>query len=65
MSGFLVLSEAIDYDGLECPDNSPVGCAASVAGPLTQLWTTEVCRVTVLLPRGFKYLNMEYLSFLY
>ena len=24
--------EAIDYDGLECPNNSPVGCAASVAG---------------------------------
>ena len=24
--------KAIDYDGLECPNNSPVGCAASVAG---------------------------------
>ncbi|CAE7779531.1 HERC1, partial [Symbiodinium microadriaticum] len=25
------LYKAIDYDGLECPNNSPVGCAASVA----------------------------------
>ena len=25
-------AEAIDYDGLECPNNSPVVCAASVAG---------------------------------
>ena len=25
----------IDYDGLDCPDKSPVGCAASVAGFIT------------------------------
>ena len=31
------LYKAIDYDGLECPDNSPVGCAASVAGFITSI----------------------------
>ena len=31
------LYKAIDYNGLECPNNSPVGCAASVAGFLTSI----------------------------
>eukprot|EP00437_Effrenium_voratum_P001240 CAMPEP_0181424888 /NCGR_PEP_ID=MMETSP1110-20121109/14877_1 /TAXON_ID=174948 /ORGANISM="Symbiodinium sp., Strain CCMP421" /LENGTH=224 /DNA_ID=CAMNT_0023548061 /DNA_START=72 /DNA_END=742 /DNA_ORIENTATION=+ len=31
------LYKAIDYDGLECPNNSPVGCAASVAGFITSI----------------------------
>ncbi|CAE7362055.1 unnamed protein product [Symbiodinium natans] len=31
------LYKAIDYNGLECPDNSPVGCAASVAGFITSI----------------------------
>ncbi|CAE7637998.1 UVR8, partial [Symbiodinium pilosum] len=31
------LYKAIDYKGLQCPDNSPSGCAASVAGVLTSL----------------------------
>ena len=31
------LYTAIDYDGLECPNNSPVGCAASVAGFITSI----------------------------
>ena len=31
------LYKAIDYDGLKCPDNSPVGCAASVAGFITSV----------------------------
>eukprot|EP00434_Breviolum_minutum_P007411 symbB.v1.2.006542.t1/scaffold388.1/size215153/3 len=29
------LYKAIDYPGLKCPDDSPVGCAASVAGFIT------------------------------
>ena len=33
----VLLYEAIDYDGLECPNNSPVGCAASVAGFITSI----------------------------
>lgn len=32
LGGLMKAFEAIDYDGLECPNNSPVGCAASVAG---------------------------------
>ena len=36
-SGHIRLPQAIDYDGLECPDNSPVGCASSVAGFLTSI----------------------------
>ena len=31
------LYKAIEYDGLKCPDNSPVGCAASVAGFITSV----------------------------
>ncbi|CAK9030588.1 Uncharacterized protein SCF082_LOCUS19263 [Durusdinium trenchii] len=31
------LYKAIDYDGLKCPNNSPVGCAASVAGFITSI----------------------------
>ena len=31
------LYKAIDYNGLECPNNSPVGCAASVAGFITSI----------------------------
>ncbi|CAE7339336.1 unnamed protein product [Symbiodinium necroappetens] len=31
------LYKSIDYDGLECPNNSPVGCAASVAGFITSI----------------------------
>ena len=33
----MFLYKAIDYDGLKCPDNSPVGCAASVAGFITSV----------------------------
>ena len=33
----MFLYKAIDYDGLECPNNSPVGCAASVAGFITSI----------------------------
>ena len=31
------LYKAIEYDGLECPDNTPVGCAVSVAGFITSI----------------------------
>ena len=31
--GFCGICEAIDYDGLKCPANSPVGCAASCLAP--------------------------------
>ncbi|CAK9093492.1 Uncharacterized protein SCF082_LOCUS43985, partial [Durusdinium trenchii] len=31
------LYKAIDYPGLKCPNNSPVGCAASVAGFITSI----------------------------
>ena len=31
------LYKAIEYDGLKCPDNSPAGCAASVAGFITSV----------------------------
>ena len=31
------LYKAIDYDGLKCPDSSPAGCAASVAGFITSI----------------------------
>lgn len=31
------LYKAIKYDGLRCPDNSPSGCAASVAGFITSI----------------------------
>jgi len=31
------LYKAIDYPGLKCPDDSPVGCAASVAGFITSV----------------------------
>jgi hypothetical protein len=29
--------EAIKYDGIRCPDNSPAGCAASIAGFITSV----------------------------
>ncbi|CAJ1342723.1 unnamed protein product [Effrenium voratum] len=32
------LYKAIAYDSLQCPDNSPVGCAVSVAGFLTSMF---------------------------
>ena len=31
------LYKAIEYDGLKCPNNSPAGCAASVAGFITSV----------------------------
>ena len=31
------LYKAIEYDGIRCPDNSPAGCAASVAGFITSV----------------------------
>ena len=33
----MFLYKAIDYDGLKCPDSSPAGCAASVAGFITSV----------------------------
>ncbi|CAE7246246.1 unnamed protein product, partial [Symbiodinium microadriaticum] len=40
------LYKAIDYDGLECPNNSPVGCAASVAGFITSItWIASYLRL--------------------
>ena len=33
----MFLYKAIDYDGLKCPDSSPAGCAASVAGFITSI----------------------------
>eukprot|EP00438_Fugacium_kawagutii_P009781 Skav218802 [mRNA] locus=scaffold1140:310843:312269:+ [translate_table: standard] len=31
------LYKAIEYDGIRCPDNSPAGCAASIAGFITSV----------------------------
>ena len=31
------LYKAIKYDGIRCPDNSPAGCAASIAGFITSV----------------------------
>ncbi|CAE7233088.1 unnamed protein product, partial [Symbiodinium sp. CCMP2456] len=37
VQAIVFLYKSIDYDGLECPNNSPVGCAASVAGFITSI----------------------------